>query len=177
MYHFRASFIQQLDKRPFSFAFGLWGLMQQECGMCLQGSSYCWNMWVLLPGEISEDWDCTGSGSTSWTVPVDVGEGTGLRICSQPCRGNAGEDAPSWISPHPHCSFMLGWPRRVNRSLGWRHGFLLSLHPRWLQVSARLQPVRQSGVSWDEAKLREDWGPLMAPFMSSSWKSTCLCSG
>lgn len=95
MYPFRGSFIQQLDKRLFSFAFGLWGLTQQECGMCLQGSGYCWNMWALVPAEISEDWDCTDSGCTSWAVRVDVGEETGLWVCSQsPAKGKQGKMLP-----------------------------------------------------------------------------------
>lgn len=103
MYYLRARLVQQLDKRLFSFAFDLWGLMQQECGMCLQGSSYCWNMWVLLPGEISEDCDCADSGCTSWTERVDVGEETGLKVCNlqRECRG--------WCSPSPPCPAAIPW--------------------------------------------------------------------
>lgn len=155
--------------------------MQQECGMCLQGSSYCWSMWMLFPGEMSEYWDCVDSGCTSWTIRADVGGETDLWVSW----GNAEEDAPlphclllpchgsSWISLCPRCSFMLGWPRRANWSLGWRHGFLLSLHPRWLQVSTWLQSVQQSCVGWNKVKLREWWGLRgpMANYMSTSWKS------
>lgn len=97
MYFLRASLVQQLDKRLFSFAFDLWGLMQQECGMCLQGSSYCWNMWVLLPGEISEDCDCADSGCTFWTDCVDVGEETGLEAC------NLQREQRGWCSRSPPC--------------------------------------------------------------------------
>lgn len=103
MCYLRASPVQQLDKRLFSFAFDLWDLMQQECGMCLQGSSYCWNMWLLLPGDISEDWVCADSGCTSWTDCVSVGKETGPRVC------NLQRECRAWCSPSPPHPAAIPW--------------------------------------------------------------------
>lgn len=103
MYCLRTSLVQQLDKSLFSFAFDLWDLMQQECGMCLQGSSYCWNMWVLLPGDISEDCDCADSGRTSWMDRVDVGKETGPRVC------NLQRECRAWCSPSPPHPAAIPW--------------------------------------------------------------------
>lgn len=91
-------------------------------------------------------------------------------------RGNAGHDAPlphhvplpshgfSWISLHSCCSFVLGWAGRVSWSLCWRHGFLLSLHPRGLQVSTRLRPLQQSALGWNGLGLRTE-----SPWWHLSW--------
>lgn len=115
-------------------------------------------------------------GQPAWTL--------GKTLASEPAardrqRGEAGQDAPL---PHrlPLLSpLLLGARMTPERdwSVARRHGRFLPLHPRGLQVRARPQQARQSG----RAALKqhrgsaEAWGPPMAPFSSSSWKSDCSC--
>lgn len=131
---------------------------------------------VYKVAVIAEICDCCCLGIfqrivTVLTVAVPLGQtvwmlGRKLAPESAIYSGNAGHDAPlphhvplpscgfSWIFLHSFCSFVLGWPRRVKWSLCWRHGFLLSLHPRGLQVSTL---SRFSRALW--AAARWGWGP------------------
>lgn len=161
MYLFRKSLMQ-----PVSFAFGLWGLAKQECGMCLQGSCYCWNMSAPLPEEVSEDWGHADSGHPPWTAGVNPGEETGLRARNQgPAEWQSrGGCSPS---PSPYSALPLDLApsplllcARMTQDrdclFAWRHGCFLPLHPRWLQVRTWLKLLRRA--VW--AATEWHWGVL-----------------